>query len=242
MKLVKNLLVLSGLLIYTLSLATDALAKGNYKDPDAPSVEESQVLGWGPVKTPARKDIPEFLLRGTLVSIQEEEEKPGYYQVTILPVEAKKNSQRHINREHFDSNVTLSIHIPEEQVKNLKVGTLVQYNQYFERKVEQTIGNAAMVNYILHQEFTPYELPPVEYITKAGYYPIQYRNALKGLELFKGNFEKDKALKDALAYHALKAQDPNVKTEASELFTKMFKESPSGNCQESKETQQYVCQ
>ncbi len=244
MKLMKVLFIIAGLIVYISGLSTDLLAKGKYKDPDAPSIEESKVLGWGPVKAPARKNIPEFLLRGTLISIEKDEEKSGFYNVTILPVEAQNNKQRHINIEHFNTNVILSLALAEEQVKELKLGSLVQYNQFFERQVAQTIGNAAMVNYILHQDFKTYEAPPVEYITKAGYYPIQYRNAIKGLEMFKGKLAEDAngSLKDALNYHASKAQDPALKSEATALFTKMFKSSPSGNCKENKETQSYICQ
>lgn len=233
------LVLLTLTLIWTPPL--DAKRKRVARDPDAPTNEQSKVLGWGPVKTPNRGKNPEFMIRGTLVSLEPVKDAPLTYTVNILPVEIINNHQRFLTMAEFRNGVTLTIKIPKVRAKELKKGRAVEFNQYYTEEVEQVIGGAKMVAMTLHQDIQGYPAGVGSYLAKPGFYPVQYLNALKGLKLYSGNIQNKDGVKAHLDILASKAKDPELKTQSQTSLIELFKAQPTGNCQEDKVTQTFKC-
>lgn len=212
------------------------------KDPDAPTNREAKVLGWGPVKTPNRGKHPEYMVRGVILEVNKNKEKKGdYYDIKILPIEILNNHQRALTFDNFESGVILTLKLPDSKKNELDTGRLVEFNQYYTEEVEQTIGGARMVAMTLHQDIQGYPAGPAAYLKKAGFYPVQYKNALKGVKLYQGKMKSDQEAKAGLDYLATKGTDPELKTIAKSTFVEIYQQDPSGTCTLQKATDTFAC-
>lgn len=231
--------------LLTLSLMSlgSAEAKRVLRDPDAPSAEEAKVLGWGPVKTPNRGKSPEYLIRGVVLDINDSQTKRGkdWYDIKVLPIEVLNNHQRVITFDHFQNGITLTLNIPKPRFKELKKGQMVEYNQYYTESVEQSIGGAKMVAMTLHKDIQGYPAGAGAYLKKPGFYPIQYKNALKALKMYAGNVQSDPEFKNHVDYLATKSKDSELKTIAKATFLEMYSSEPSGQCKVNKTTDTISC-
>lgn len=231
------------LMAFVLFHLGEAKAAKVLKDPDAPTNEEAKVLGWGPVKTPNRGKTPEFMIRGVILEVKDSEtqKKKGWYDVKILPIEVLNNHQRVITFEDFKDGVTLTLNVPKPRLDELKEGRMVEYNQYYTESVEQTVGGAKMVAMTMHKEIQGYPAGPGAYLKKPGFYPIQYKNALRGLKIYSGNVKSDQEFKNHVDYLATKSQDPELKTIAKATYVELYAAEPSGNCSVDKKTETVNC-
>jgi len=220
-------------LLLTFGLANDADAKRRRKvakDPDAPTNREAKVLGWGPVKTPNRGKNPEFMIRGVVLDIEKVKDRQNYYTLKILPIEILNNHQRVIGFDHFLTGVDIVLFLPKSKVSELKEGRMVEYNQYYTEEVEQAIGGAKMVAMTLHKDIQGYPAGAGAYLKLQGFYPIQYKNALKGAKLHKSGISGDQAIKANLDILATSSEDPELKTSARASYVEFFKSEPTGKC------------
>lgn len=215
------------------------------KDPDAPTNREAKILGWGPVKTPNRAKNPEFLVRGVVTEVQELEEPKGlkdHYQITILPIEVLNNHQRYVTFDQFQNGLEISLRIPKSKLKELKIGRLVEYNQYYTTEVEQSIGGAKMIGFTFHQDIQGYPASAAAYLRKPGFYPIQYKNALKGMQIYTENVQSDEDIKANLDLLASKSsEDPELQTIAKNTYLELYQTEPTGHCSLDKTTEKFVC-
>ncbi len=205
------------------------------KDPDAPSNEQAKVLGWGPVQAPNRAKNPEYLVRGVLLDIQDAKDangkaKKGWYTLKILPIEVLENYQRAITEIHMQSGLDVTLKIPADRLKELKQGRLLEYHQYYTEKVEETVGGARMVAMTYNQDIQGYPAGPGAYLKKPGFYPIQYKNALKGVKLYLDNIKTDKDVQAHLDYLATKSKDPELQSIAKNTYVEIYQGEPSGKC------------
>ncbi|MDX1386119.1 MAG: hypothetical protein R3257_00920 [bacterium] len=236
-------LILSAILVLTFCLAPDALAKRKKvsADPDAPSNEEAKVLGWGPVQTPNRAKNPEYMIRGVILSVEKVKDSKGYFTVNILPIEVLDNHQRAITFDHFNTGIPITMAIPEPRLKELKKGRMVEYKQYYTESVEQAVGGAKMVAMQFHQEIQGYPAGPGAYLKTPGFYPVQYKNALKGVKLYLGNLKSDTDFKNHVDFLATKSQDPELKTIANTTYMELYATPPSGRCSVNNATKTVAC-
>jgi hypothetical protein len=235
-------LVLIVILFLSFSLAPDAQAKKVQADPDAPTNREAKVLGWGPVKTPNRAKNPEYLIRGVVLSVEKVKENKGYFTVNVLPIEVLDNHQRAITFENFKIGVPITMRIPEPRLKELKEGRMVEYRQYYTESVEQTVGGAKMVAMKFHQDIQGYPAGPGAYLKTPGFYPIQYKNALKGAKLYLGSLKSDAEVKNHVDYLATKSKDPELKTIAQTTYMELYSTPPTGRCNINDSTKTVACQ
>lgn len=232
------------LLLTSLSLITNASAKKAARgpvDPDAPTEEQAKVLGWGPVKTPNRGVRPEYLIRGVILDVQKAPEGKDLYTVSILPIEVLNNLQRDITFDHFQTGVNITIPIQKPRLKELKPGRMVEFNQYYTEEVEQSIGGAKMVAMSMHQEIQGYPAGPGAYLKKGGFYPIQYKNAIKGMKMYLESIESDKEVQNFMDYLATKSDDAELKTIAKATYLEVYNMEPTGKCDVDKTTQACTC-
>jgi len=233
-----------GVFLMGLLLLPDAQARKKrvIKDPDAPTNREAKVLGWGPVKTPNRGKNPEFMVRGVILEVNKTQDKKGdYFDVKILPIEILNNHQRVLTFDNFTNGVDITLFLPDSKKKELKKGRLVEFNQYYTEEVEQSIGGAKMVAMTLHKDIQGYAAGPGAYLRKPGFYPVQYKNALKGIKLYQSGIRSDKDAKAGLDYLATKHTDPELKTIAKGTYVEIYEQDPSGKCNLVKATQSYAC-
>jgi hypothetical protein len=210
-------------------------------DPDAPTAEQAKALGWGPVKTPNRGKSPEFMVRGILLDLTKAKEGKDTYTVKILPIEILNNHQRVLDAGNFVSGVEITLQIGKERLSGLQKGRLVEYNQYYTEEVAQTIGGAKMVNMTMHREIQGYPKGPEPYLANGGFYPIQYKNALKAIEGSEGSLKDNPEVKANLDYLASKSTDPELKTLAKDTYVKLYQSEPSGKCMMAKATDTVTC-
>jgi len=241
----KSLIALFTLAIFFIGMGlspdADARRKRVAKDPDAPSDREAKVLGWGPVKTPNRGKDPEFLVRGILLDVKPIKEKKNYYDVSILPIEVLNNHQRYITFDHFNTGLNLQIWIAQPKLKELKKGLLLEYHQYYTEAVEQAVGGAKLIAMTLHQDIQGYPAGPAAYLKTPGFFPIQYKNAIKGIKEYQGDIKSDQDVKAHLDYLATQSKDPDLKLIATNTFVDLYDSQPTGSCKLDKVANKAAC-
>lgn len=211
------------------------------KDPDSATVREAKVLGWGPVKAPNRGKVPEFLIRGVVLEVGNAPEQKGLNFVKILPIEVLNNHQRAIDFTHFENGYDIIMKVPSSKLKEIKKGRMLEFNQYYTEQVEQAIGGAKMVAMSLHQDIQGYPAGPGAYLKTPGFYPIQYKNAIRGAKISGDNLGGDNEIKANLDYLATKSPDPEIKTIAMSSYTEIFGGQPSGACNLDQQTKKVAC-
>jgi hypothetical protein len=239
----RNLRALALLSILTVFSVT-SLARADTRvknDPDAPTIEQAKALGWGPVRTPNRGKSPEYMVRGILLDLTKAKEGKDNYVVKILPIEILNNHQRVLGADNFVSGLEVTLQIGKERLGDLKPGRLVEYNQYYTEEVEQSIGGAKMVAMTMHREIQGYPKGPEPYLSAAGFYPIQYKNAIKAVEGNESALRDSPGVKTNLDYLSTKSTDPELKTMARECFMKLYQTDPSGKCMMSKGSSAITC-
>ncbi len=217
------------------------------KDPDAPTDEEAKVLGWGPVKTPNRAKRPEYLIRGVLLDIQEVKDAEGKtiknnYTVAILPIEVLENHQREITFDHFNTGFKVDLMIPKPKMDELKKGKMLEFHQYYTVQTEQEQGAARMVAFVLHQDIQGYPAGAGAYLKKPEFYPVQYKNAIKGVQMDSGDIKGDEQVKAHLDHLATTAKDPELKESSRVVLMEIYQIEPTGKCKLDKTTQLFACQ
>jgi hypothetical protein len=210
-------------------------------DPDAPTDEQAKALGWGPVKTPNRGKSPEFMVRGILLELIKLKEPKDTYTVKILPIEILNNNQRVLTADNFVTGVEVNLQIGKEQLGDLKTGHLVEYNQYYTEAVEQSVGGAKMVAMTMHREIQGYPRGPEPYLAAAGFFPIQYKNALKAMDGNEDALRASPAVKANLDYLSSKSTDPELQTAAKDAYVKLYSSEPTGKCTLDKKTSIITC-
>lgn len=210
-------------------------------DPDSATEREAKVLGWGPVKAPNRGKVPEFLIRGVVLDVGRAREQKGMHLIKILPIEIVENHQRAIDFSHFQNGYDLVLRIPSSKLKEIKKGRMLEFKQYYTEKVEQTIGGAKMVAMSLHQDIQGYPAGPSAYVKTPGFYPIQYKNALRGAKMSGGKIDNSSEVKAHLDYLATQSDDAELKTIAMNSYTELFGTAPTGTCKVNHSTKKVAC-
>jgi hypothetical protein len=191
------------------------------KTPDEPTERQKKLLGWtSAFPTTWTYTTPDFFIRGTVMDYKK---VVGSREtsITILPIEVMDNPQHHIKEEHYRDGVTIQLELMPSEEKGMKKGGVVEYNQYSKEIPTEAVGHAKLVKAEIHQDFKPYDISPVAYITKPGMEPEQTLNALKGILLYQGSIEKTDDLKNALA-SLTKNKDPNISQTAKQVSQKLF--------------------
>lgn len=237
---IRTLIVILTLTLFSLPVLVHA-DKRVKSDPDAPTAEQAKVLGWGPVKTPNRGKSPEFLVRGILLDITKEKEPKDTYTVKILPIEIVNNHQRVVTADNMVTGVDITLAIGKERLGDLQKGRLVEYNQYYTEEVEQTVGGAKMVAMTMHKEIQGYPKGPEPFLASGGFYPAQYKNALKAIEGNEDALKANPGVQSNLDYLATKSTDPELKTLANDAYVKLYGTSPTGKCTMAKATEAVTC-
>src|SRR4030095_14407884 len=186
-----------------------------------PSEREKKLLGWTTSYPSSYAiDRPEFFIRGTVVDFKQ---IPGSkeYDINILPLEVMSNPNHHISLDHYKNGVMIKLPLSKEELKILKPGSVVEYNQYSKEIPGQEMGHAKLISQENYTEFKPYDVAPVAYLSKPGMEPEQLLNALTGSLLFKGPIAKTDELKTALSGLSSN-KDSTISQKAKELSTKVF--------------------
>jgi hypothetical protein len=163
---------------------------------------------------------PDFFIRGTVVNFNK---VPGTkeYKINLLPLEVMKNPNHYIKLDHYKKGIEVRLHLSEGELKTLRPGAVVEYNQYSKEVPTQTMGHAKLISTEDHTEFKPFNVAPVAYLTKSGMEPEQLINALTGSLLYGGPIDKTDKLKTALAGLSSN-KNPTIAKKAKELNTKVF--------------------
>jgi len=198
--------------------ARGAKAKG---PADEPTERQKKLLGWtSAFPTTWTYTTPDFFIRGAVTDFKKVAGSRET-EITILPIEVMSNPQHHIKEEHYRDGVTIRLELMPSEEKGLKKGGVVEYNQYSKEIPTEAVGHAKLIKAEIHQDFKPYDISPVAYITKPGMEPEQTLNALKGILLYQGSVEKTDELKTSLASLS-KSKDTNVSTTAKQVSQKLF--------------------
>src|SRR4030095_4536414 len=196
-------------------------AEKKEKPSAGPSEREKKLLGWTTSSPSAYAiDRPDYFIRGTVTDFKQVAGSKDY-EISALPLEVMSNPQHYVSLEHYKTGITFKLPLNKAELKILKPGSVIEYNQYSKEIPGQEMGHAKLISQENYTEFKPYDVAPVAYLSKPGMEPEQILNALTGSLLFRGSIPKTEELKTALATLS-KDKDAAIAAKAKELSTKVF--------------------
>jgi hypothetical protein len=208
------------------SAALGAVKKRRGAKKEAPSAgpteREKKLLGWTTsYPTSYAVERPDFFIRGTVVDFKPVPATKGEYEINVLPIEVMNNPNHYITLDHYKNGITLRLPLSKGELKILRKGGTIEYNQYSKEIPGQEMGHAKLISSENYTEFKPYNVAPVAYLSKPGMEPEQLANALTGTLLYSGPIDKTEELKTSL--NALSSNsDANISQKAKELSAKLF--------------------
>jgi hypothetical protein len=186
-----------------------------------PSEREKKLLGWTSVYPTAYTFTrADFFIRGAIADFKQDPQSKQW-DVSILPIEVINNPMHYITLDHYKNGITLRLDLNSYEVKALKKGVVVEYNQYSKEIPSQQTGHAQLISSENYTEFKPYNISPVAFLNKPGMEPEQVVNVLKGVFLYSGKVEKDEVLKSSLV-NLSSNSNSTVSEEAKIVSDKLF--------------------
>jgi len=186
-----------------------------------PSEKEKKLLAMtASYPTSYAIDRPDFFIRGTVVDYKQVPSSKEY-DINVLPLEVMNNPNHYIKLEHYKTGMTIRLPLSKAELKIVKPGSVVEYNQYSKEIPGQVMGHAKLISQENYTEFKPYDVAPVAYLSKPGMEPEQILNALTGSLAFPGAIAKTEELKTALATLS-SDKDATIAAKAKELSAKVF--------------------
>ncbi len=188
------------------------------------AAREKKILGWTSdfPTSYAVNDKADFFIRGTVLDFAPVEgTKEKQWQLQVLPIEVLNNPMHYVTLEHFKGGLPLRLNLNRSDLKDLKKGGVVEFNQYSKEIPGETMGHAQLINTEEHREFKAYDTAPVSYLSKTGLEPEQIINAVRGALLYQGEIQKDDALKASVA-SLTRHKQASLSQEAKKLNDKLF--------------------
>ncbi|MFO1518292.1 MAG: hypothetical protein U1F57_01295 [bacterium] len=186
-----------------------------------PSERQKKLLGWTSVYPTAYTYMTaDYFIRGTVADFKQLG-KTREWEITILPIEVMNNPMHHITEETYKNGIAIKLELSPSELKGLKQGGIVEFNQYEKELPTEDKGHAKLVKAEIHQEFKPYDTSPIAYLSKPDMEPEQYVNAIRGVLMYKGGIDKSDTVKTSLA-SLTKSKDSNLSQKAKECSQKLF--------------------
>jgi len=191
------------------------------KAADEPTERQKKMLGWtSAFPTTWTYTTPDFFVRGTVLDFKKVEGSRET-EIIILPIEVMNNPVHHIKDEHYKNGIPVRLELSGSEKGGLKKGGVVEFNQYSTEIPTEAMGHAKLVKAEIHQDFKPYDISPIAYLTKPGLEPEQVTNAIIGVLIYQGSIEKNDEVKKSLAAHS-KHKDATLSQKAKEASQKLF--------------------
>ncbi|MCB1213843.1 MAG: hypothetical protein KDK66_00050 [Deltaproteobacteria bacterium] len=237
---------------------------------EKPNPLQESVLGYQAVTQPRRGNVDEYKMLGSLLEIRKatpeeitayeegrfgkdpqklkekkkllfKDRRPNYYTVKILPIKVEENRQRAVREEHLEKGFEITLDIPKERLKALKPGAAVELDHYYVQKKIGGEGGATMIGWALVEGIQGLPVGLNAFLEQAGFFDIQYKNALKALDLYPGEFKNPEAARGLLDYLASSSKDHELKELASLALQKYFQQEATGQCHLEADKKVYTC-
>ena len=199
-------------------------AKAGKKVKEVPGVvteREKKILGWtSDYPTAYTYTTPDFFIRSTVVDFKQIPNSKEW-EVNLLPIEVMNNPMHHVTMKHFKEGIVVKLELMPKEMKGLRKGGIVEFNQYSKEIAGDQKGYAKLVKQEIYTEFKPYGTSPVAYLNKPGMEPEQVANAIQGMLIYEGSIDKGEPVKTALASFS-KDKNPELSAKAKECSSKLF--------------------